>query len=227
MFKHILIPTDGSRTAAKAIEAGVRLAKEMGAKVTGYYAQEPLPTHLYGEGYVADASMTREFERRAGEFAQRCVEEIGAAARTAGVPFEPLVEKAAEPHQGIMGHAQGQLPLAHDCPVHPGFLQVFRFPLAVRADHDVHPVVQLPGQLHDTAGLEPVRRGDDQQARRIQMCVCQHGRPGRVTVQRGDAPGPAKSRCAMVQVVRYPKPWRHRCGPRGRSILAISARGPG
>ena len=39
MFKHILIPTDGSPVAAKAIHAGVALAKEMGATVTGYYAR--------------------------------------------------------------------------------------------------------------------------------------------------------------------------------------------
>ena len=31
MFKHILIPTDGSSVAAKAIQAGVALASEMGA----------------------------------------------------------------------------------------------------------------------------------------------------------------------------------------------------
>ena len=41
MYKHILIPTDGSDVAAKAINAGVALAKEMGAKVTGFYAEEP------------------------------------------------------------------------------------------------------------------------------------------------------------------------------------------
>jgi len=41
MFKHGLIPTDGSQVAAKAIEAGVALANEMGAKVTRFHAQEP------------------------------------------------------------------------------------------------------------------------------------------------------------------------------------------
>jgi nucleotide-binding universal stress UspA family protein len=46
MFKHILIPTDGSPVAEKAIHAGVALAAEMGASVTGYFAVEPPPTHL-------------------------------------------------------------------------------------------------------------------------------------------------------------------------------------
>lgn len=55
MFKHVLIPTDGSPVAAKAIQAGVALAKEMGA--------------------------------------ERCVAEVGSAARAVGVAFEPLVSK--------------------------------------------------------------------------------------------------------------------------------------
>ena len=106
MFKHILIPTDGSRTAAKAIQAGVALAKEMGAKVTGYHAQEPLPTHIYGEGYVADRKIIAEFERRSREFGERCVDEIGAAARKAGVRFESLIVKARVPYQGIVEAAK-------------------------------------------------------------------------------------------------------------------------
>ena len=65
MFKHILIPTDGSPVSAKTVKAGIALAKQTGAKVTGYYALEPVPVRLYGEGYVADRQMVAEFERRA------------------------------------------------------------------------------------------------------------------------------------------------------------------
>jgi nucleotide-binding universal stress UspA family protein len=41
MFKHILIPTDGSDLSRKAIPYGVQLAKESGAKVTGLTVTEP------------------------------------------------------------------------------------------------------------------------------------------------------------------------------------------
>ncbi len=108
MFKHILIPTDGSEVAAKAIRAGVALAKEMGARVTGYHAQEPLPTHIYGEGYVADKRLVAEFERRAGEFAERCVGAVAVAAKAAGVAFEPLVAKSPVPYKGIVDAAKKQ-----------------------------------------------------------------------------------------------------------------------
>ena len=106
MFKHILIPSDGSATAAKAIEAGVALAKEMGAKVTGYHAQEPLPAHIYGEGYVADQKIVAEFESRSREYAERCVGEIGAAAKKAGVRFEAMIVKAPVPYKGIVDAAK-------------------------------------------------------------------------------------------------------------------------
>ena len=106
MFKHILIPTDGSRVAAKAIKAGVAMAKEMGARVTGYCAQEPVPAHIYGEGYIADKEMVAEFERRAHAHALRCVSEVAAAAKARGVRFEPLVTKSNVPYRGIIEAAQ-------------------------------------------------------------------------------------------------------------------------
>ena len=106
MFKHILIPTDGSAVAAKAIKAGVALAKEMGATVTGYYAIEPAPTHIYGEGYLADRKIVEELERRAREVAQRAVDQISAAAKEAGVSSETVVESAVLPYKGIVEAAQ-------------------------------------------------------------------------------------------------------------------------
>jgi nucleotide-binding universal stress UspA family protein len=106
MFKHILIPTDGSPVAAKAIQAGVALAKEMGAAVTGYYAIEPAPTHIYGEGYLADRNLVEELERRSRDVAQRCVDEIATAAKAAGVKCETVVGKAVVPYKGIIEAAE-------------------------------------------------------------------------------------------------------------------------
>jgi nucleotide-binding universal stress UspA family protein len=102
MFKHILIPTDGSAVAAKAINAGVALAKEMGASVTGFYAIEPAPTHLYGEGYLAERHLVEELERRSRDVAQKSVDEITAAAKAAGVPCDTVIGNAVQPYKGIV-----------------------------------------------------------------------------------------------------------------------------
>ena len=102
MFKSILIPTDGSAVSAKAVKAGIAFAKESGARVIGFHAVEPVPTHLYGEGYVADKKMVAEFERRRREHAKKQVAAIERAARKAGVAFEPVVETARTPYHGIV-----------------------------------------------------------------------------------------------------------------------------
>jgi nucleotide-binding universal stress UspA family protein len=106
MFKHILIPTDGSGVAAKAIRAGVELAKEMGARVTGFYAVEPRPVHLDSAGYGVEKALLKEFDRRSHEFAERCVGEIESAAKAAGVPFDRMVVKSVRPDQAIIEAAK-------------------------------------------------------------------------------------------------------------------------
>jgi nucleotide-binding universal stress UspA family protein len=40
MYKHILLPTDGSQRSEKAIAAGIELAKQLGAKVTALFVSE-------------------------------------------------------------------------------------------------------------------------------------------------------------------------------------------
>jgi nucleotide-binding universal stress UspA family protein len=105
MFKHILIPTDGSSVAAKAIQAGVALAGEMGAKVTGFCAEGP-PPQRYKDGLVVPHELHAELERRSREYAERNVAEIEKAARTAGVKFESLVVQSGMPYQAIIDAAQ-------------------------------------------------------------------------------------------------------------------------
>lgn len=105
MFKHILIPTDGSDVAAKAIQAAVELAREMGAKVTGFCAEEP-PVQPYRNGFAVPPEIALELDRRSREHARRSVAEIEKAAQAAGVAFEPLVVKSHSPYQAIIDAAK-------------------------------------------------------------------------------------------------------------------------
>ena len=75
MFEHILIPTDGSSVANKAVKAGIELAKALGARVTAYYAVEALQL-MYVEGYAFDQKMIDGLERRAREARQKRVDVI-------------------------------------------------------------------------------------------------------------------------------------------------------
>ena len=101
MFRHILIPTDGSPISAKAAKAGVAFAKETGARVTGYCALEPVYAQIYGEGYMITGRSITEVEKRARQVGERYVAGIGKAAKAAGVRFQGHVSKADSPYAGI------------------------------------------------------------------------------------------------------------------------------
>src|SRR3990170_3729619 len=100
MFKNILIPTDGSTTANKAVRAGIELAKQLGAKVTGYYAVEAIQPRVYGEGYIVDNKMIKGFEEQARAVGQKHIDGMAAAAAAAGVRFTGLVTMAETPYEG-------------------------------------------------------------------------------------------------------------------------------
>ncbi len=106
MFKKILIPTDGSALSRKAIRAGVRLAKELGAKITAYYALEMFQPYVYGDGTVIDSATLNAFEQRARKQGQKYLDEVVKAAKAAGVRCETTMTKPATPYQGIVDAAR-------------------------------------------------------------------------------------------------------------------------
>ena len=59
MYKHILIPTDGSELSRKAAMNGVKLAQALGASVTAFFAA-PAPTPLVYEGFLPVGYTTLE-----------------------------------------------------------------------------------------------------------------------------------------------------------------------
>jgi nucleotide-binding universal stress UspA family protein len=105
MYKHILIPTDGSETADKAIEEGLKFANWAGAKVTFFTAlpEYQVPT---GEFFSREAVSLPEFERRAAAQACELLERISQRARQAGV--EPGTDYALSdrPWQAIIQAAE-------------------------------------------------------------------------------------------------------------------------
>jgi nucleotide-binding universal stress UspA family protein len=108
MFKHVLLPTDGSKVARKAIKAGIALAKELGAKVTAYYAIDAMSAYSYAEGYPIGGAVLKEFEKRAREQGAKYLAEVEKAARAAGVPCRTLITKPGTAYQGIVAAAKKQ-----------------------------------------------------------------------------------------------------------------------
>jgi nucleotide-binding universal stress UspA family protein len=111
VFRNILIPTDGSAIAGKAVNAGVELAKRLGAAVTGYCAFETTPMRTDDEGYdVGGTGAGGDLAISTREVGENSVAEIAKAAADAGVPFTAVVHSAKAPHDGIIKTA-----LEHKC----------------------------------------------------------------------------------------------------------------
>lgn len=110
MFTNILIPTDGSRLAAKGVKAGVRLAQALGARVTGVYVVAPYQTPMYSEvALYAMPGYTREDYRKAGEkAAKKALAAIEIEAQAAGVAFEARIATDAQPWNGILKVARAR-----------------------------------------------------------------------------------------------------------------------
>lgn len=104
MYKHILVPTDGSPLAAKAVHAAIDFAAEVGADVTGYYAIEDMNMHHMGAHLTK--YLVAEFDKRARAAAEAHGTEPTDAAIAAGVKFDWRVSKVTEPHEGIIDAAR-------------------------------------------------------------------------------------------------------------------------
>ena len=89
MFEHILIATDGSEIAAKAVSGGLKLAKDLAARVVAMTASEPWSAFVNAEtiaiNFPADA-----YEKATKEEAAKILGEVRAEARTIGVECETL-----------------------------------------------------------------------------------------------------------------------------------------
>ena len=104
MYKHILVPTDGSEVAAKAFHSAVSFAAEVGARVTAYYAIEDMNMHHVGAHL--NKELIAEFDKRAHEAARAHLGVIESMAKTAGIVFDWQVSRAAQAHEGIIEAAE-------------------------------------------------------------------------------------------------------------------------
>jgi nucleotide-binding universal stress UspA family protein len=86
MYRHILIPTDGSELAERGVAHGLALAKSVGAKVSVIYVVEALL-------------------KVTGDFA-RLLDRAEIAAKEAGVSCETIQVENVQPDQAIIAAAE-------------------------------------------------------------------------------------------------------------------------
>jgi nucleotide-binding universal stress UspA family protein len=88
MFKNILLPTDGSPLAQKAVVVGVELAKAVGAKVTGFVAAPPATPIVYRHHLPVGFAQPAEHQQMIAKMTAEYLGFVEQTAKQAGVPFE-------------------------------------------------------------------------------------------------------------------------------------------
>lgn len=103
MYQHILVATDGSDLASKALEHGVELAKCMGARVTIVTVTEPWSALDMAEGArQGEADPVHQFEEMAAASAKRILDRAVARGSERGMSCEPVHVKDRHPAEGII-----------------------------------------------------------------------------------------------------------------------------
>ena len=106
MYKHILIPTDGSELARKAVEAGIDYARETGARVTLFTAVPEYRVPSEAQLMAHRAQSLEAFERDSAARAQAILSGAAEPARWTGIDFKADYAVSDHPYQAIIEAAR-------------------------------------------------------------------------------------------------------------------------
>ena len=106
MYKHILIPTDGSDLSRASALHGVKLAKALGAKVTAFFAAPPATPMVYNGFLPTGYGTTTEHAAMIEKVAAKYLAVIEKACAAAGVPCESVHETNEFAAEAIMALAK-------------------------------------------------------------------------------------------------------------------------
>lgn len=107
MYEHLLVPVEGSELSDKAIEHSIGLAKMLGASITGFTAEPPLPVLVVEQAAVAyDVETFQEHEKRCEAHAREVLLAFAEKARAAGVAFDGQFVITENVQQAIIDMAE-------------------------------------------------------------------------------------------------------------------------
>jgi nucleotide-binding universal stress UspA family protein len=108
MFKHILLPTDGSEFATKAVNQGIEFAKSINARVTTIHVVSEFQVGHDEALAIQAPELKKQFESQARDRAQKMLDEIAERAKAKGVRCATLTVASDLPYQKIIAAAEEQ-----------------------------------------------------------------------------------------------------------------------
>lgn len=101
MFKHILMPTDGSAHSERAVERGIQLAKLCGAKITGIHVMQDYLMLIAGDAMLP-SGVEENMDAQVREQAEQFLSFVKKTADAAGVPCDTVIAKGKHPYDAIV-----------------------------------------------------------------------------------------------------------------------------
>jgi nucleotide-binding universal stress UspA family protein len=108
MYKHILIPTDGSDLSQKAIQHGVLLAKAVKAKVTSITVVSPAIVFNLDPEQFKELPEEWGYKEQIERFANRCLDQVKTAALAQNLSCDVMYVEHDHPYQAIIDAATNQ-----------------------------------------------------------------------------------------------------------------------
>ena len=104
MFKHLLVPTDGSELSEAAIKGAVQFAKSINAKITALYAMPEFHLLGYGPEMLTDTreEFVKDYKARADQFLAVILQ----AAKKEDVLCETVRQTTDRPYEAIIATAK-------------------------------------------------------------------------------------------------------------------------
>ncbi len=106
MYKNILIPTDGSDLAEKAVKSGIAFAREINARITVLTVAAPFHIFTFNTHVVEDTPA--EYRKRISEHTTKTLEQAASAAKAAGVGCDTAQMEHEHPYQAIIDTARSK-----------------------------------------------------------------------------------------------------------------------
>lgn len=106
MFKHILVPTDGSKLSLKALDLVAGLANGSEAKVSVLYVVPTYPTMIGGDGYMVTPMSVIEWDTAIAKTTERVRDVVEKRAKAKAVAVQFLSAASDQPHVAIIDTAK-------------------------------------------------------------------------------------------------------------------------
>jgi nucleotide-binding universal stress UspA family protein len=110
MFRHILVPTDGSALSLRAVKMALKVARAHRARITAFHVVPPFVPVAYLDGGAAYPELysATEYKRAAEAGAKRMLDRVARRAATARVRCDTAFAMADPAWRAIIRAARGR-----------------------------------------------------------------------------------------------------------------------